>query len=288
MTVFGKDEISEQDNISVRRYTACRTEQTAHVHEFVELVYITSGSATQWVDDIKYKVCHGDLLFINYGQTHRFVPDGSFGYVNILVNPVFVSGELVNSENIFEIFALSQFEDADRTKDFSRQAVHFVEEDLARADAVIDAMFREYTARKIGYRSVLRGYLSVLFSMLLRGLSDSVPTDGTAGDDLPKEIESYIDENCFDRITLADIAAKSFYNPAYFGRLLKKHYGKTFSAYIKEKRMNRATELLADKNLTVDEIIRSVGYGDRKLFYRHFREMFGTSPGEYRKSGKNK
>lgn len=288
MTVFGKDEISEQDNISLRRYTASTQESPAHVHEFVELVYITSGSATQWVDDVEYKVGHGDLLFINYGQTHRFVPDGSFGYVNILVNPVFVSGELVNSENIFEIFALSQFEDADIAGDFSRQVVHFSEDDLARADAVIDAMFREYTAKRVGYRSVLRGYLSVLFSMLLRELSDRVPTDGAAGDDLPGEIESYIDENCFDRITLADIAAKSFYNPAYFGRLLKKHYGKTFSAYIKEKRMNRATELLADKNLTVDEVIRSVGYGDRKLFYRHFREMFGTSPGEYRKSGKNK
>ncbi len=288
MTVFGKDEISEQDNISVRRYTVCKAASPAHVHEFVELVYITSGSAIQWVDGIEYKVGHGDLLFINYGQTHRFVPCGSFGYVNILVNPVFVSGALVNSENIFEIFALSQFEDADIAGDFSRQVVHFTEDDLAGADAVIDAMFREYTAKRAGYRSVLRGYLSVLFSMLLRELSDSVPNGSNAGDDLPGEIESYIDENCFDRITLADIAAKSFYNPAYFGRLLKKHYGKTFSAYIKEKRMNRATELLADKSLTVDEVIRSVGYGDRKLFYRHFREMFGTSPGEYRKSGKNK
>ena len=74
----------------------------------------------------------------------------------------------------------------------------------------------------------------------------------------------------------------SFYNPAYFGRLLKKHYGKTFSAYIKEKRMDKAAELLCDRGRTVDDVISVIGYSDRKLFYKHFKETFGMTPKEYR------
>ena len=83
------------------------------------------------------------------------------------------------------------------------------------------------------------------------------------------------------------IAGMSFYNPAYFGRLLKKHYGKTFSAYIKEKRMDKASELLCDKTRTIDEVISVVGYSDRKLFYKHFKDSFGMTPKEFRDTKNN-
>ena len=49
-----------------------------------------------------------------------------------------------------------------------------------------------------------------------------------------------------------------------------------------EKRMDKASELLCDKGRTVDEVISVVGYSDRKLFYKHFKDTFGMTPKEFR------
>ena len=47
--------------------------------------------------------------------------------------------------------------------------------------------------------------------------------------------------------------------------------------------MNKAAELLCDKGRTVEDVISAVGYSDRKLFYKHFKEHFGVTPRGYRK-----
>ena len=41
-----------------------------HTHDFIELVYIKSGSGVHVINDRHYNISPGDLLFINYG-THR-------------------------------------------------------------------------------------------------------------------------------------------------------------------------------------------------------------------------
>ena len=285
MYIYKKERQIPNDDISVfKGHCGTDRKKTCHLHEFVELVYIVSGSGTQYIGDKEYKVKHGDLLYINFGQSHGFVTDSEFDFVNILINPVFLSRELVNSENIEEIFALSLFEEFGSEHDFLRQSVSFSGRELQEIDNAVNAMLTEYAEKKLGYRSTLRGYLQVIFSLLLRNLSRKANTDDGGILDLPADIASYIEENCFDKITLADIAGMSFYNPAYFGRLLKKHYGKSFSAYIKEKRMDKAAELLCDKGRTVDDVISVVGYSDRKLFYKHFKETFGKTPKEYRDS----
>ena len=66
------------------------------------------------------------------------------------------------------------------------------------------------------------------------------------------------------------------------GNMLKKYCGKSFSAYLKEKRLNEASELLKTTDLSVTEVMERVGYSDKKLFYAHFKEMFGNTPGKYR------
>ncbi len=283
MYIYKKERQLPDDDIRVfKGVCTSSNKQQNHMHEFVELVYILSGSGEQFIGEKKYNVKHGDLLYINFGQSHSFRTDSEFEFVNILINPVFLSRELVNSENIEEIFALSLFEEFGSEYDFTNQSVSFSGHKFKQVNAAVNAMITEYSEKKIGYRSVLRGYVQIVFSLLLRNLSKKANTDEGGMVDLPADIAAYIEENCFDKITLSDIAAMSFYNPAYFGRLLKKNYGKTFSAYIKEKRMDKAAELLCDKGRTVDDIISVVGYSDRKLFYKHFKEFFGKTPKEYR------
>ena len=47
--------------------------------------------------------------------------------------------------------------------------------------------------------------------------------------------------------------------------------------------MLTAMAMLEKSRETIGEIMRKAGYTDKKLFYKHFKEQFGMTPGEYRK-----
>ena len=55
-----------------------------HKHDFLEIIYVSGGSARQLINDTPYDVKRGDLLFINYGSTHSAdSPSADFEFYNI-------------------------------------------------------------------------------------------------------------------------------------------------------------------------------------------------------------
>ena len=79
------------------------------------------------------------------------------------------------------------------------------------------------------------------------------------------------------------MAARGFYNPDYLSKLLTKYCVKSFSQYVKEKRIHQAAKLIMTTGLSVNEIMIQSGYTDSKIFYKHFKEIYGEAPGVYRK-----
>ena len=279
--------IDEAENVSLRtdtRGVAC----PEHKHEFFEFVYITRGAGRHYIDGIEYNVKHGDLLFINRNQTHSFDASEGVEFVNILINPEFISTELMDTESLVTLFSHSTFEEFESIDSFFRQCVRFSGTERDEIDALINMLLREYTEKSIGYKSIMHGGIRIIFSRMLRKLQKKDTKATEDGGDLIEEIKNYIDENFDKRITLSEIAEKGFYNPIYFGNLLKKHFGKSFSTYIKEKRIGKATELLRDTDKSIDEVMSLVGYSDKKLFYSHFKELSGKTPGAERINGNKK
>ncbi len=280
MFIYKKaDVISDAENIMVsENHDTAETE--AHTHEFIELVYTSDGKAKHYIDGNEYEATRGYLLFISYGQSHRFVPDPETTFYNILLTPEFLSGELINAESINVLFAHSMFSEFSEMGEYNSQSIFFEGKEMFEIEEIIHKMANEYDKKNIGYKSILHGYMQIVFAKLLRKLYGINSSE--AKEFLP-EIISYIDENIANKISLSNIAAKSFYNPAYFSRLLKEHFGKSFSAYVKERRIEHAAKMLGDTNKTVEEIMAQSGYSDKKLFYKHFKEVYKTSPGQYRK-----
>lgn len=277
--------IDEAENVTVRadkRGVGC----TEHKHDFFEFVYTLKGTCTHFIDGTEYNVRHGDLLFINRNQTHSYLDSEGYEFVNILINPEFIAKELMNTDSLITLFSHSTFEEFDSLDSFFSQCVHFSGTERSEVDAIIEMLLREHKDKRVGYKSVMQGGIRILFSKMLRSLQTGDSSSVQEGNELLEEIKNYIDENFDKKITLSEIAEKSFYNPIYFGNLLKKHFGKSFSTYIKEKRMSKASQLLSDTDKSVDEVMTLVGYSDKKLFYAHFKDTFGTTPGAKRASNK--
>ena len=101
-----------------------------------------------------------------------------------------------------------------------------------------------------------------------------------------RKTKSLIHEFYARGITLEEIAEKLHVTPEYLGSQFHKEMGVTFSAYIKEYRIQKAKKLLIGTNLKLYEITRQVGYETPKYFSKIFREVTGQLPAEYRKMQK--
>ena len=279
MLLFKKETIKDEGRIKIEKAVISQP-YPIHKHEFIELVYIMAGSGSQFIDGREYTVSHGSLLFIDYEQTHSIIPHPSMTYVHILLEPEFFSRELVNVESILDIFCYNLFSEFSGRHESAGQCVAFSKEELYKVDHMIEVMLQEYEQKAPGYLSVLRASTQTLFAWLLRKMN--ADTDDVLLDSMQDVVE-YINEHFTEKLALSDIAARGFYNPDYLSRLLKKYCGKSFSQYVKEKRITQAADLLKTTDMSINDIMLQSGYTDSKMFYQHFKEIYKDSPGNVRR-----
>ena len=81
-----------------------------------------------------------------------------------------------------------------------------------------------------------------------------------------------------DLTTLASVARMSKF---HFLRCFAATYGLTPAAYVTERRIERAQDLLRSTNLTVTEVCGLVGYASLGSFSSRFGRLVGMSPSAY-------
>lgn len=99
-----------------------------------------------------------------------------------------------------------------------------------------------------------------------------------------KEVMKYVDEHFGERISLEQVADEVFLSRPYLSTLFKKETGKKFSNYLQEVRLEKSCSLLRDSRLAIGEIAEQAGFFDSAHFSRAFKEHYGCSPLEYRKT----
>ena len=103
----------------------------------------------------------------------------------------------------------------------------------------------------------------------------------TASDRM-KIVHAYIDHFFAEDISLRDLAKLSGYSEGYFCRLFKQTFGKTYSSFLIECRMNHAKKLLTETRSKISEISEMVGFHNFDYFCVCFRKYNGCTANEYR------
>lgn len=84
-------------------------------------------------------------------------------------------------------------------------------------------------------------------------------------------------------LDLKMIAQHVHLHPNYLCALFKEHTGQTVLEYLSRKRVDAALYLLRDSNLPVEMIGEKAGFRSQNQFFRHFRQITGTTPHAYRR-----
>ena len=97
-----------------------------------------------------------------------------------------------------------------------------------------------------------------------------------------ENIRIYIENHYMEDIALQDVAEAMNYSDAYFCKLFKQCFGKSFVTYLTDFRVDRAKEMLADVVINIKDISEKIGYRDSNYFAKVFKRVVGVTPSDYR------
>lgn len=99
-----------------------------------------------------------------------------------------------------------------------------------------------------------------------------------------KKIKFYIDQNHFSNITLHDLNQMSNISEEHICREFKNQFGVNLGEYIRQKKIEKACELLSKKSLAIEKIAIELGFTDAPHFNKVFKKNTGITPSAYRSS----
>ena len=85
-------------------------------------------------------------------------------------------------------------------------------------------------------------------------------------------------------LSLEILSACAGVSPAHLERLCRRATGKSVAAYCRERRVERARELIREGRMSMTAIAAATGFSSVHYFSRTFRALVGMSPREYLRS----
>jgi AraC family transcriptional regulator len=98
-----------------------------------------------------------------------------------------------------------------------------------------------------------------------------------------KRIKSYIEDNLGSSIRATDLAGIVQLSTSHFFRAFRKTFGESPLAYIMQRRVRRAQDLMLTSRLPLSQVALECGMCDQAHFSRSFRRIVGTNPNAWRR-----
>jgi len=133
---------------------------------------------------------------------------------------------------------------------------------------------------------MLEGICIQIVFQLLRDLSSEPATNKTRLNKDNKYINKaiqYMQEYYGSNISINDICSLIYLSPCHFKRVFKDYTGQTPYQYLMRIRLEKAKEILYDKEISIEEVAKLCGFVNSGHFSTVFKRVIGMSPSEFRK-----
>lgn len=258
-----------------------------HRHEYIEVVYVLSGSAVHTVEGRCWPVKRGDLCIINVDTVHMFCPDKTspepLVVYDLMFTPEFFDHSLSQGHSLADLEGSYLFRALPRLMP-GQEAGFGVSETLhAKFSELFGRMYDEYKTQELGYTEIIRAYLLqvVVTAMRLSAAEDRGVSRNR--EQLVSQVLARIDSEYGGPLGVQELADGVHLSPDYLGRIFREVTGQTVSARIQTVRIQNACRLLVTTQRTVADIAAACGFADAKNFYSAFKKHTDLSPGDYRK-----
>ncbi len=251
---------------------------TEHTHQYLEFVYIMSGSATHKIGDTTSTIKSGDYFVIDYKTSHTYVSENQdLDILNCLFLPELIDPAFAGLKSFNELIQRYFFRIAGRS--VRAPTANQIFRDNGTVRALFQKMAKELNGKNDGYLEYARLLLCQILLETVRQVgSNNEPSKPI------RAILEQVEKDFFKPLTLRSLCDAVHYSLPYISARFKAEIGVSFTEYLQSRRIDRACSLLGETNQSIAEIAASVGYENLKFFRQIFHKTVGMSPREFRKS----
>ena len=242
-----------------------------HWHNYCEFELVTGGAGIHTLNNSAIPISRGSAFLCMLDDFHTL--ENNEGNILKLINIKF-SEDLIQPDVLKKLYTIA-----------NHRYCHFQEEQLSRFLQSL-SFFEELQTVDYSDKELKRALAESMLNQILILFLLQCPEadDEHSGDKegyrIQKAIE-YIHKNFKKNISEYDVATHVDLSINYFSTLFKKKTGSTFSAYIRELRLNYARDLIESKHsVKVSEIAGMAGFYSNSYFIRAFKHRFGITPKE--------
>lgn len=250
-----------------------------HNHDYVEAIYVCKGSLTHHIENQTLFMNEGTLLFLNKSIIHSIdLASGNDVGINFLLSDDFIYHLIprLDKESIVTQFLMRSVGLLGNQKpEFLLYAVG----DCIPIQNMLSNLVYALSAEHHNNPTIVPDNFSLLISYLT--LYDEALVNSSIyqneEDMLRIYVKEYISHN-YRTASLKELAHKTGYSEGFLSRKIKRLFGKSFVVLLQDKRLLTAEELLLNTDMSVSEIIHTVGYENRSHFTLRFKEKNGDTP----------
>ena len=248
-----------------------------HCHDYVEVVYMCSGTTTHIVNGKTIRLQQGELLFLSQSARQEILrAEENDIAVNFVVLPEFfqealsIIGEEATPLRRFLLDCLFE-------QNSGPGYLLFQVSDNIPIQNLVENLIFSLLYDTPNRRKVSQMTMTLLFLQLL-GHTDKLAWDSQ---EEILQVLRYVDEHYVDG-SLHEAAELLHSDVSSLSREIRRKSGKTYTELVQEKRLNQAAFLLRTTDRKVEDIALAVGYENNSYFHRIFRKEYGVSPRQFR------
>lgn len=256
-----------------------------HSHNYVEIMYVCSGTITHCVNEKEIILQKGDMLFLNQHVKHS-VKRAEFGDigVNFIALPEFfdIPLRMLRKQNIIADFLASTLGQTNPNP----QYLVFQLQEQKMIENLMENMIASIVQENDNEDVINQFSMGLVFLYLINHIDSLKENSSESYQDIViQAILKYITAQ-YRTASLSRIAENLHQSPSVLSKMIKQATGFTFQELLIYKRCQKATDLLIGTDMSVEEIIANVGYENQSYFYRLFKRRYGMTPNQYREVNK--
>lgn len=247
----------------------------AEAHFEYEMLLITGGEATFFINHKSYQIHEKSLVFINRLERHSLIVTKE-PYERYVTT---ISSDLIMS-NIKDMELISIF--IQRPKNFQ----NVIPLDTATYHSLLPLfqnLQKEYSSQLPFYVSKSMTCVISILIDLYRTCPQYFPSQTGSISTAVVHVQKYVNDHYGDKITLQEVAKELYINKHALSLAFKEIVGISFKEYLVLFRLTEAKKLLISSDLSITDIAEKVGYINVNNFIRIFKEKEDITPLQFRK-----
>lgn len=245
-----------------------------HWHPEMEILQVVRGSLEVQVGRERSVVRAGQVAFVSPGQLHsvRAAQQGSDYHAFVFSLELLTLPEM----HFFQRELIAPLKVGTLRFPLLPEGGEDIHRELCAALDSIPASKEDKRYKMASFTAVIR-----VFAAMAEQMQTGRAERTQSSSETIKKCLAYMEEHYGRRVTLQELAQQVHLHPNYLCALFKDYTGKTVFAQLAAIRVEKAAELLRDRDISISAAAAACGFEGPGFFTRKFKEIMGVTPKQY-------